>query len=63
MVAAGLVPSGLLLAIFLPCHHMVEREREIEARTEEKREGGKERERGRMDMSELPSLFLFLPGH
>ena len=64
MVPADLVPSGLLLASFFLCHHMVkEREREIEARTEEKREGGKQRERGRMDMRELPSLFLFLPGH
>ena len=46
MVPADLVPSGLLLASFFLCHHMVkEREREIEARTEEKREGGKERER------------------
>ena len=44
MVPADSVPSGLLLASFLLCHHMVEREREIEARTEEKREGGKDRE-------------------
>ena len=48
MVPADLVPSGLLPASFSLCQsHGGEREREseMEARTEEQREGGKERER------------------
>lgn len=58
MVPADLVPSGLLLASFFLCHHMVERERERDRGKDRGKEGGRERERERKNGHEGATISL-----